>query len=170
MAVSAKDQLAQMARYHVWATDRLLTSIAPIPNEFYHKPCGLFFLSIHGTLNHLLLTDSEIWHPRFTQGRTATLPLDAEMESNRTALASRLIAATARWPEYIASLDEEALADDLRYTMTTGQMRTLPMSGALLHVFNHATHHRGQITAALSMLDFAYQPLDLPFLIFSERA
>ncbi len=52
----------------------------------------------------------------------------------------------------MASLDEAALAGDLRYTMTTGQARVLPMSGALLHVFNHATHHRGQVTAGISIL------------------
>jgi uncharacterized damage-inducible protein DinB len=121
-------------------------------------------------LNHLLLTDSEIWHPRFTQSRPASLPLDAELENDRPDLASRLIAATAKWSGYVESLDEPALAGDLRYTMTTGQPRVLPMSGALLHVFNHATHHRGQITAAISMLGFEYQPIDLPFLIFSERA
>lgn len=72
MAVSAKDQLAQMARYHAWATERLLTSIAPIADEFYSEPCGLFFRSIHGTLNHLLLTDSEIWYPRFTESRSTS--------------------------------------------------------------------------------------------------
>jgi uncharacterized damage-inducible protein DinB len=170
MAVSVKDQLVQMARYHAWATGRLLTSIAPIPDEVYNKPCGLFFQSIHGTLNHLLLTDSEIWYPRFTESCSASLPLDAELESDRTVLALRLIAATARWPEYVERLDEPALADDLRYTMTTGQARVLPMPGALLHVFNHATHHRGQITAAISMSGFEYEPLDLPFLIFSELA
>jgi uncharacterized damage-inducible protein DinB len=170
MAVTAKDQLAQMARYHAWATERLLTSIAPIPDESYSKPCGLFFRSIHGTLNHLLLTDSEIWYPRFTGSCSASLPLDAELENDRTELASRLIAATARWPGYVASLDESALAGDLHFTMTTGQARVLPMPGALLHVFNHATHHRGQITATISMLGFEYHPLDLPFLIFSERA
>jgi uncharacterized damage-inducible protein DinB len=52
--------------------------------------------------------------------------------------------------------------------MTTGQKRVLAMPAALLHVFNHATHHRGQITAAISMLGFEYQSLDLPLLIFSE--
>jgi uncharacterized damage-inducible protein DinB len=170
MAVAAKDQLAQMARYHLWATERLLASIVAIPDELYRKDCGLFFRSIHGTLNHLLLTDSEIWYPRFTGTSTASLPLDAELESDRAALASRLITATARWSGYVASLDEPALAGDLRYVMTTGQARVLPMSGALLHVFNHATHHRGQITAAISMLGFTYEPLDLPYLIFSELA
>lgn len=170
MVVSAKKQLVQMARYHAWATERLLTSVAPIPDEFYSKPCGLFFGSIHGTLNHLLLVDSGLWYPRFVQAPTTSLALDAELESDRTSLAARLIAVTARWSGYVESLDEPALADDLHYTMTTGQARVLPMSGALLHVFNHGTHHRGQITAAISMLGFEYQPLDLPFLIFSELA
>jgi len=168
MAVSAKMQLAQMARYHAWATERLLLSVAAIPDEFYSKSCGLFFGSIHGTLNHLLLTDSEIWYPRFTQTPTTRLPLDAELAGDRELLTFRLIAAAARWSGYVENLDETTLADDLRYTMTTGQARTLPMPSALLHVFNHATHHRGQITAAISMLGFEYEPLDLPFLIFSE--
>lgn len=170
MAVSAKDQLAQMARYHAWATERLLASIAPMPDDLYRKPCGLFFGSIHGTLNHLLLTDSEIWRPRFTHSRSASLSLDAEVENDRATLASRLTEATSRWGEIVEGLDEPALASDLRYTMTTGQPRVLPVSSALLHVFNHATHHRGQITAAISMLGFECLPLDLPFLIFSELA
>jgi uncharacterized damage-inducible protein DinB len=168
MGVSAKDQLAQMARYHGWATQRLLASIEPLPNDIYRRPCGLFFRSIHGTLNHLLLTDSEIWYPRFAESRSMSLPLDQELESDREVLASRLITAAARWSEYVGSLNEDKLDGDLRYTMTTGRMRELPMPAALLHVFNHATHHRGQITAAISMAGFAYQPLDLPFMIFSN--
>jgi len=169
MTASIKDQIAQMARYHRWATERLLASIAQVPEEAYRRPCGLFFRSIHGTLNHLLLTDSEIWYPRFASRPITTLPLDAELERDRAALESRLLAATGQWSAFVESLDETALAGDLRYVMTTGQSRSLPMPTALLHVFNHATHHRGQITAALSMLGFEYEPLDLPYLIFSER-
>jgi len=168
MAVSVKAQLAQMARYHAWATERLLMAVGPIADESYRKSCGLYFGSIHGTLNHLLLTDSEIWYRRFTQKPVTSLALDAELESDRVLLASRLIAATTRWQDHVENLDEPALAGNLHYTMTTGQARTLPMSGALLHVFNHATHHRGQITAAISMLGFEYEPLDLPLMIFSE--
>ncbi len=170
LAVSAKDQLALMARYHSWATERLVASIGPAPEELYRRPCGLYFRSIHGTLNHLLLTDSEIWYPRFSGSRSTGLPLDAELESDRAVLASRLVAAAARWSDYVGNLSESALADELRYTMTTGQPRGLPMPAALLHVFNHATHHRGQITAAMSMLGLEYEPLDLPYLIFSDLA
>lgn len=170
MAISAKQQLAQMARYHAWATERLLISVAAAPDEAYFRSCGLFFGSIHGTLNHLLLTDAEIWLPRFLQAPITSLALDAELERDRERLSNRLNAAAARWSGYVEALDEAALAGDLRYTMTTGQPRTLPMSSALLHVFNHATHHRGQVTAGLSMLGFECQPLDLPLMVFAELA
>ncbi len=158
-----------MAQYHGWATERLLASIGHLPEDVYRRSCGLFFQSIHGTLNHLLLTDGGIWYPRFSGARQTSLPLDAELENDRSALASRLIAAASIWSGYVDGLSETALAGDLHYIMTTGQKRVLPMSAALLHVFNHGTHHRGQITAALSMLGFEYQPLDLPYLIFSEH-
>ena len=165
MACLAKSQIALMARYHGWATGRLVSSVAALPEECYRRTCGLFFGSIHGTLNHLLLTDSEIWYPRFAESRSPSLPLGAELEPDRQLLASRLIDAAGKWSVYIEGLSEAALADDLRYRMTTGQARELPMSAALLHVFNHATHHRGQVTAAISMMGFDYQSLDLPALI-----
>jgi uncharacterized damage-inducible protein DinB len=169
MTVSAKSQIAQMARYHGWATERLLHSVDALPEQAYRQSCGLFFRSIHGTLNHLLLTDSEIWYPRFAGRSSSSMALDAELESDRAALAARLAGAAAQWSGYVESLSETGLAGDLHYTMTTGQKRALPMPAALLHVFNHATHHRGQISAAISMLGFEYPPLDLPYLIFSEQ-
>lgn len=170
MGISLKDQVAQMARYHVWATDRLLNAVAAIPDELYAKQCGLFFGSIHGTLNHLLLTDSEIWFSRFSGAEITSLPLDGELERDRSLLASRLKAAAAQWSGYIASLDEAQFGADLHYTMTTGQPRSLSRASALFHVFNHGTHHRGQVTAAITMLGFEFPPLDLPLLIFSEVA
>lgn len=171
MGVSAKQQLAQMARYHGWATERLLSSIAPLPDAAYHRDCRLFFGSIHGTLNHLLLAESRIWYPRLAEGLSlGVMALDTELEADRARLASQMIAAAAKWPAYLDGLSKTTLAGDLHFTMTNGQQRVLPMSAALLHVFNHATHHRGQITAAISMLGFDYEPLDLPQMIYAEQA
>lgn len=165
MTVSAKDQIAQMSRYHTWATERLVASVEPLPDEAYRKDCGLFFGSIHGTLNHLLLTDGEIWYPRIAENRSPSFPLDKELESDRTVLASRLVSTASQWTGYVDGLSEDELAGDLLYTMTTGQKRVVPMAAALLHVFNHSTHHRGQVTAAISMQGFEYQPLDLLYQI-----
>ena len=43
------------ARYHVWATHRLLEAVSPVPDQDYRRDVGLFFKSIHGTLNHMLV-------------------------------------------------------------------------------------------------------------------
>jgi len=159
-----------MARYHAWASARLLSSIEQVPEDKYRQDCGLFFGSIHGTLNHLLLTDGEIWMPRLTGEEITKQALDAEIETDRTVLAERLTATTSRWPQIVDGLSEAALAGPLNYTMTTGEKRSLPMPAAILHAFNHATHHRGQITAAISMMGFEFQSIDLPLLIFAEQS
>jgi uncharacterized damage-inducible protein DinB len=41
------------------------------------------------------------------------------------------------------------------------QTASLPFAAALNHVFNHGAHHRGQITAALTMLGQPCPELDL---------
>ncbi|MEZ5742405.1 MAG: DinB family protein [Sphingomonadaceae bacterium] len=170
MTASLQSHLEQMARYHHWATARLLSSVDLVPDEDYRRDCGLFFASIHGTVNHLLLTDKMIWFPRFSGGEVASRSLDAEVEGDRALLASRLLEATAVWSGFVGALDEATLAGELAYRMTTGQQRRLPMAAALNHVFNHATHHRGQVTAALSQMGHDYEPLDLPFMIFEEKS
>ena len=46
---------------------------------------------------------------------------------------------------------------------------SLPYAATLMHVFNHATHHRGQITAAMTTLDYASPELDMLFMLMEEQ-
>jgi uncharacterized damage-inducible protein DinB len=161
VGVTVKGQLELMAEYHAWATKRLVAVVARLPDDIYRKPSGLFFDSIHGTMNHLLLTDAQIWFPRFAESRSASFPLDAEIEPDRTTLATRLVDAAALWSAYVDTVDDRTLDGDLSYTTTKGEQRTLPLAATLLHVFNHATHHRGQVTAAISGAGFEFGSLDL---------
>jgi len=46
---------------------------------------------------------------------------------------------------------------------------SLPYAATLMHVFNHATHHRGQITAAMTALDYASPELDMLFMLMEEQ-
>ena len=55
---------SQLARYNVWATARLLDAVAPVGEDQYRRDVGLFFKSIHGTLNHLLVAE-QLWFARF---------------------------------------------------------------------------------------------------------
>jgi uncharacterized damage-inducible protein DinB len=40
----------------------------------------------------------------------------------------------------------------------------------MMHVFNHGTHHRGQVTAALTMLGHESPSIDLVYMLQEEQA
>lgn len=148
------------AAHHLWATERLLSgSIAPLSEADYRADVKLFFRSIHGTLNHLLVAE-RIWQPRFMEGVSPRLALNAELCTDREPLLAELRAAAARWGEWLATLEPEALEGPLHYTRSDGQQTVVPKAATLGHVFNHGTHHRGQITAALTALGHEAPELD----------
>ena len=157
-----------MARYGEWATGRLLAQLSALPEADYRADAGLFFRSIHGTLNHLLVAEHGLWFRRFAEGVSPQLRLDAELESDRGALAARLVEAAARWRPWLASVPDDRLAGRLDYRGTDGRARSLPFSATLAHVFNHGTHHRGQISAALTARGHAAPELDLVWMLQAE--
>ena len=59
------DQFTQLAAYNHWANARLYSFAAALPDAAYRQDTGVFFKTLHGTLNHLLLTD-RIWLKRLT--------------------------------------------------------------------------------------------------------
>ncbi|HSC64707.1 MAG TPA: DinB family protein [Caldimonas sp.] len=160
---------ASLARYHVWATTRLYEHVERLDDADYRKDVGLFFKSVHGTMNHLLVAEHEVWFPRFAAGVSNRVALDVELESDRTALRDRLLAAVPRWQALIAALDDGRFAGTLDYTTTKGVAQSLPFAPTLGHVFNHATHHRGQVTAAITAMGYPCPVLDWVAMLQAER-
>jgi uncharacterized damage-inducible protein DinB len=157
--------LLTLAHYNVWATDRLLSATLALSEADYQRDVGLFFGSVHGTLNHLWVGEHTLWWPRFAQGLSPKVQLNAIVEPDRAALAQRLRTGAARWPDFIVQLAEARFDGTLDYTTTRGVGQSLPFSATLAHVFNHGTHHRGQITAALTHLGAPSPELDLVFFL-----
>lgn len=152
-----------LARYNAWATQRLLRAVAALPEDDYRRDVGLFFRSVHATLNHLLVGEQLLWFVRFAEGRSPALALDHEAEPDRMALAQRLCSGAARWEPLIAAMAPARWAGTVDYTSTRGETVRLPFAATLTHVFNHSTHHRGQITAALTALGRTVPELDLVY-------
>ena len=160
-----------LARYNVWATDKLLDRhVAPLADDEYKRDVGLFFKSVHGTLNHLLVAEHGLWFERFANGESPKRKLNEEVHTDRAALQAALKQAVRDWIPAIESWDEARFDGTLRYTSTQGVTRTAPFAPTLTHVFNHGTHHRGQITAALTVLGHAAPELDLLFPVLIEAA
>ena len=157
-----------LARYNVWATRRLFEHVDALSDDEYRRDAGLFFKSVHGTLNHLLVAERLLWFPRFEQGVSNRIALDTEAEPERATLRARLIEATMLWGPWIDALDAARLAGRLDYVSTQGVPRSMPFDITLGHVFNHGTHHRGQITAAITAMGHACPELDLAWMPQAE--
>ena len=162
------DYFTTLARYNLWATRKLFEHIDALSEADYRRDAGLFFKSVHGTLNHLLVAEHELWFARFATGTSPKRALDDELETDRTRLRERLCAGVPGWEPLIEGWPAERFTGRLDYVTTKGIAQSLPFAATLGHVFNHGTHHRGQISAAITALGHACPELDLVWMLQAE--
>jgi DinB family len=74
--MTAAAHYRMFGHYNAWANNRLYDAAARLSTEQYRADRGAFFKSVHGTLNHLLVTD-RVWMQRFTGEGDAPDRLDA---------------------------------------------------------------------------------------------
>jgi uncharacterized damage-inducible protein DinB len=154
------DRYRIFARYNAWANGRLYDAAASLPEAAYKADRKAFFGSIHGTLNHLLVGD-RIWMQRLTGVGETYERLDLILHEDLASLRGAREAEDARIIAYVEGLDEPALERVLEYRNTTGTGFRQQVCAMLDHVFNHQTHHRGQVHALLGAAGVAPPPLDL---------
>lgn len=154
-----------MARYHRWSFERLYSELDQLDEHEYRADAGLYFGSIHATLNHVLLAD-QIWHGRLVQQPFAFASMRDTIDDDRDGLRARLLARGALWIDYLATLDDAALAGIAEFRKLDDSPARLPRASCMLHVFNHGTHHRGQISAVITRLGGSVPEMDLPYFLF----
>ena len=163
-----------MARQHIWATRRVLKSVASLSDsDYYASFAGLFFGSVHATVNHLRCADA-VWYARMSHGKSSGFEhlwssgRFAEVVPGREGAVLKLAAQVEQWVPYVVDLSagDDALLATFRYVDTSGSWHEAVRAPILDHVFNHGTHHRGQITAALSRFGSPqdYPELDMPLM------
>jgi uncharacterized damage-inducible protein DinB len=148
--------LAASARYNRWMNDKLYGLAATLTDESRKRDRGAFFKSIHGTFNHLLLAD-RVWLARFKGvtvpaeflGPAGIRSLDQELYVDFEDLRRERALTDDELSVWVSGLTHEQLAAPLVY-MRLGQKQDPPLWWAVAHVFNHQTHHRGQITTLLT--------------------
>jgi uncharacterized damage-inducible protein DinB len=162
------ENFRQLARYNHWANLRLYGAALDMPEEQYRRPTGVFFGSLQGTLNHLLLTD-RIWLKRLTGQGEHPDRLNAMLHEDRHDLLRARMAEDARLNDVVAGYTDADLAKAVSYRTTSGKPSSQPLQDILLHLFNHQTHHRGQAHACCSIVTGA-EPPSLDLLQFQRGA
>jgi uncharacterized damage-inducible protein DinB len=156
-----RNVFSQLAAYNAWANARLYGAALALPEDLYRADLGVFFGSLHGTLNHLLLTD-RLWLTRLTGIGEQPKRLDETLYEDLLDLTRARLAEDARLKTLVDGYDDAILAKPLAYKTTSGVAHEQPLSDILLHLFNHQQHHRGQAHACLSIAAKSEPPpLDL---------
>jgi uncharacterized damage-inducible protein DinB len=145
-----------MARYNRWMNAQVYAAACEKLSDGQRKSDQhAFFGSIHSTLNHLLWGDY-MWLGRFMQDTAlardypkALIGADlfqdwGELKAARAAMDDDIDA-------WAATISREWLESDFTwYSGLTKSTRTKPAWLLVAHLFNHQTHHRGQVTTLLS--------------------
>ena len=109
-----KAHFEQFAAYNRWANARVYEAALALDEADYRRNVGAFFKSLHGTLNHLLLTDRH-WLKRLTGEGETYDRLDAILYEGRRELAQARIAEDERIVRYIGSLEPGDFERPLAY-------------------------------------------------------
>lgn len=135
------------AGYNRWMNRKLYALAAELTDEERTRDLKAFFGSLSGTFNHLLFGD-RIWMARF-EGVAAQppAPIDdfAELRAAREAEDERIL-------RFVDSLTSDRLEATFEYRSLRGDPFSHPMWYAMVHFFNHQTHHRGQATTLFMQL------------------
>src|SRR6478609_7758809 len=98
----------QLAAYNRWANARLYAAALDLPEEEYRRQVGVFFGSLHGTLNHVLLTD-RLWLKRLTGEGEHPNHLNAILYQDRSELTRARIAEDNRLIAVVDKYDDVTL-------------------------------------------------------------
>ncbi len=169
MSFSIETYALTMAQYNRWMNNNVYEACARLTDEQRKADSGLFFQSIHKTLNHLLLCD-QMWFARFVGRQYAAKSLSTELFSDFNELRQARVETDNEIAQWAQGIQQNPLPARLNYvSMLDNQPKDMDFARTVVHFFNHQTHHRGQITAALSKLGVDFGVTDLLFMPTQEE-
>ncbi len=155
-----------MARYNAWQNRSMRESFKALGMKELEKDRGAFFGSMWATANHLLWGD-QIWTARFDGGHgpdggiTDSTKLHDDLQlflDDRLRTDERII----RWANKVNHID--LVGPMSWYSGAMKKTMTKPKALCVMQLFNHQTHHRGQIHAMLTAAGAKPDDTDLPFM------
>jgi uncharacterized damage-inducible protein DinB len=152
------DLIRNHLAYSAWATRRLLDAVGTLSSEQLSRDFGTADKSILGTLVHIFRSERS-WLLRIKDGTPPT-PYKLPEDEQWTMLLKEWPVVHEHWRELAASLSDVDSARVIDYTDLKGNPWSQPLWHIVLHVVNHSTHHRGQVSGFLRVLGLTPPPLD----------
>ena len=153
-----------MAEYNRWMNEKVYAGAARLNDEERKRDRGAFFKSIHGTLNHLVWGD-RAWLPRFNGKAYPTGPAGVDLYEHFDALHAARVEMDQEILAWARGVTPAELAEPMTWqSRMYGFTQTHPRWVQVVQMFNHQTHHRGQVHAMLTAAGVDVGPTDVPVL------
>lgn len=155
-----------LARYNSWQNTNIYGASESLSDAQRKEDRGGFFGSIHATLNHILWAD-QTWLHRFRAcppPAKLTIPDGLSLFDDWEALKEERRRFDGVIEKWAGGLEPSALEGDLSWISgVAGREMTRPKALLFANLFNHQTHHRGQVHALLTGFGIKPGVTDLPF-------
>jgi uncharacterized damage-inducible protein DinB len=144
-----KELLQQYAAYNIWANKILFDRISKLNDEQLHKEIASSFASVYKTVLHMWQAENVWWqrlklveHPTYL-----TETFSGSFDEAVTGLAKQ----SQQWQDWVDNANEIQITHVFAFVRNKEQLK-MKVNDMLLHVFNHATFHRGQLVTLLRQL------------------
>ena len=142
--------IRELYRYNKWANQHTLAAAGRLDPEKFTRPMGNSFSSVRDTLAHIIGAEW-IWLERWL-GRAPTALLSASDFPTAESLQLRWKSLEQDYQRFIDALTPGRLSENLAYLNRSGERWEYPLWQQMVHVVNHSTYHRGQVTTLLRQL------------------
>jgi uncharacterized damage-inducible protein DinB len=158
MRIDAKFLVDHLA-YSQWASERCIEAVRPLTSEEQNRHMYTSHQSVLGTLVHIYQSD-RVWLSRLSGSPRFTLA-DLDEVFTLDSLAEAWKKLSGDFQNWAGALSDEAVDSILKYVNLQGNHYQQPVWKLVLHVVNHASYHRGQVTTLLRQLNHIPAVTDL---------
>ena len=159
---------SMMAAYNAWMNESLYRAAGELTDEQRCRDMGAFFGSIHATLNHILVGD-QAWMQRFLGEPVTMKSAQDQPYADFNALWNARRQLDQKISDWADAIDDTSGNSVLNFHSVVYQRdRSLAVWAGIVHMFNHQTHHRGQVTTLLKQLGKDPGITDLPWMPFFD--
>ncbi|MEH6936025.1 DinB family protein [Bacillus sp. JJ783] len=160
----------EMYNYHTWANQTILGRIKELPSSVLSQEMNSSFPTIAHALSHIYAVD-KMWYLVLTgtgmqEALQACIPLNESILSSVDEYAHNFAELAEQYREWFRSqtdLEQTILLDN-----PFASIRQTRLSEIVLHVVNHGTYHRGNVSTMLRQLGHASTMNDYSLFWYQE--
>lgn len=156
-----KSYFVIQADYQHWANEALFTALDHLQPEAIGGDQGLFFDSIHHTVDHMLVV-SQSWLARL-QGENLAVDYKLIHNPDWRELKNALRKEVRRLQTWLEAQPDAYFDGQISFTGSDGKAREMWVRDVLTHLYTHYAHHRGQVSAVSTKLGAPSPEMDFVY-------